>query len=87
MKKIIIILQGGLVQEVLTLTGETVEVNTIDYDIDGSSLEETTEIPQIVEGTYFPPVRAFTARYDSTSLPWGRFTELLDAIKKGEKPV
>lgn len=87
--RVYIIVEGGLIQNVLADDPETVDVVVIDYDTEGATEEEIAEgctmIPQITGGEVEGEEPAWVSRWPSEAI--GQVDEWIQAtaiVKFGE---
>lgn len=82
--KIAIVMEGGLVQSVIT-AGVPVEFVVVDYDTEGAALDETVLIPQDGGGTERAFVRLGDAEADGPF--WERVHALAEAEASDPPPI
>ena len=80
--KIVIVLEGGVVQDVLSC-GVPVQFALIDYDAEGADESEIVQIPQEGEGRPFEDAIAYVSSADMQRP--ARALELFEAVEKGDE--
>ena len=66
--RVFVIVEGGLIQNVLASDPAVVDVVEIDYDTDGMERNETTQVPQVRDGKFNGNALAAMSRWSSDSI-------------------